>query len=753
MANEPRKPFLSPAPLPLPTPTSSKDKDKGGAALPLWSSASSTDKLAGMPLFRGANQKSGGLMGRLKSLKTKDVAFIGAGLAVLVMAPLAEYLISEGEDKAGQLQGGFASNSSPFNEGRDPSEIGIMGLARGGVPGDGSDVITPLNARDPSSLIMGGNGEQKEAPATASVEPKRDAPKDSVWDKVVSSAKSGATAATRKVSLPKPGGKLAGAINGLRSLSGGSTGASLKLAAPDSKGLFSSPKNESHLAATQPVPGYRGAGARVIAGGSGGNTSGRPGGGFGGPGGGVAGDVMSGGISGGGRGSGFSGGDGDPTKNPGGSSTKDAKTLGESLAFLRQKMEMEKAIDLKWAKKRYDELERKKMIEQTLVQTAQQAFMKVLDKLLEGKKDGAGGGGSGGGGSPPGGGAPGGKEPPAGSPAGTPSAGRGGLGAVRTVAKPASADGIKGQITAAESTHKDTDQSLGELGQNAGVLKSKAATLAASSDPRLQSLAKPLEAAASDLAAAEKTLREQIAEAKKPLENHKEIQKALETKVKGLKEAGTLGAAGSDLAMAEPAKLTDDGTTYTGKASGKDAGAKADEAKAKADAAKHDYKAADFPKDSKGSGELAANIEKRIAAVESALTLDANARVDPAIQASLAAAKAELAGILRQAAQNVRVADKNLQTAVDASKESATRANQVQQGYAAAQYAAGKAAEDLKKAAGKIDPLSDKWKGKVADHPEYKEEKTTLEGDIKTADGKVKDAVKDIQRSEKKITS
>ncbi|TBR19950.1 hypothetical protein EPO15_13815, partial [bacterium] len=147
MATDPKKPFN---PMPLPTPPGSQppsaSKDKGGAALPLWTSNSS-DKLVGMPLFRGAGQKSNSLLGRLKALKTKDMAFIGAGLAVLVMAPLAEYLISEGEDTDKALTQGFAQNGMQFPGVGDPSEPGIMGLARGGVPGDASDVITPLNAR------------------------------------------------------------------------------------------------------------------------------------------------------------------------------------------------------------------------------------------------------------------------------------------------------------------------------------------------------------------------------------------------------------------------------------------------------------------------------------------------------------------------------------------------------------------------------------------------------------------------------
>lgn len=469
MAEEkPKKPFAMPPipPLKGAPPAGSigavKKNEPGPAPapLPMWSSGS-PDKLAGLPMFRGAALKSNSVFGRLKNLKTKDVAFIGAGLAVLIMAPLAEYLVSESGDPASTLSPGFDQKGGVFANSADPAEMGLNQLARGGLLGENPDVITPANYRDPSSLIMAMGGE-KETPAAAP-EVKRDAPKDNVWDKVVSSAKSGASTAARKVGLPKPGGRLAGALNGLRSLSGGSTSAkSSNLSAPDSKGLFSSPRNENHLAGTQSVPGYRGAGSRSPAAGTGGGGGfdGRPGG-FGGPGGGSAGDVMGGGIAGGGKGAGQSGGDGDPSKSPSGSSTKDNKALGESLEFLRRKMEMEKALDLKWAKKKYDELERKKLIEQTLIQTAQQAFLKVLDKLLEGKKDGEKGGG--GGGSPGGGG--GGEKPPAGKPEAPPDAGLPG-GASARLGKPTppaqASDSTQGEASSRETGAAST-RMVGQL--------------------------------------------------------------------------------------------------------------------------------------------------------------------------------------------------------------------------------------------------------------------------------------------------
>jgi len=386
-------------------PSSGGGKKSGAAVVPTWGGpGAGADKLAGAPMFRGAGAMAGkkSLMGRLKGLKTKDMAFIAAGLGVLVMAPLAEYLISDSGDGAATMSEGFDRKGGFFAEPQDLYEAGVEGIAPGGLMGRDTDVITPLNVRDPSSLIMGPGGqEEKPAPSAVIDEPKRDAPKDDTdWKKIIDSAKSGVKAATKKVKLPRPNAKLAGALSGLKGLAGGgNTRASLSLAAPRTPGAQAPGSAGTSLSRTQAVPGFRGAGGRSLTGG-GGQTSG----GFGrasNPGGTTGQSASSyGGINGGGTGTGFGrpGGQGTPTKNPGGNSTKDNKTLGENLAFLRAKMNMEKAIDLKWAKKRYNELERKKMLEQMAAQTAQQAFMKILDRLLKGGEKGKDGGGSGGGG-------------------------------------------------------------------------------------------------------------------------------------------------------------------------------------------------------------------------------------------------------------------------------------------------------------------------------------------------------------------
>ncbi|TPW19682.1 MAG: hypothetical protein FD126_2444, partial [Elusimicrobia bacterium] len=75
---------------------------------------------------------------------------------------------------------------------------------------------------------------------------------------------------------------------------------------------------------------------------------------------------------------------GGETKNPGGNSQKDNKSLGESLAFLRQKMEMEKSLDLKWEKKKWNQFGRQKMLEESAIKLGFDMFGKFAEKAVIG---------------------------------------------------------------------------------------------------------------------------------------------------------------------------------------------------------------------------------------------------------------------------------------------------------------------------------------------------------------------------------
>jgi len=99
-------------------------------------------------------------------------------------------------------------------------------MSPGGLLGQGSDVITPLNVRDPSALIMGPGAAQKpsaviDAPAASS---KGDS---SAWKDALAAAQKGAATATRKASLPVPHPKLAAGLRGLGAIGGGSAARTL----------------------------------------------------------------------------------------------------------------------------------------------------------------------------------------------------------------------------------------------------------------------------------------------------------------------------------------------------------------------------------------------------------------------------------------------------------------------------------------------------------------------------------------------
>ena len=323
---------------------------------------SQNEKKGGAPALKIKGLQSGlSLIERLKQFKKKDLAFILAGLGVLFMAPLAEHFMMSPSDSAGDgtMKEGWNTpgrgGSSPFGAAASPYDQGLNGLAPGGTVGSGSDVITPLNVRDPSALVMG-PGATQQAPATASASPTTPPPpppakEDSKWNDAIAAGKAAASAATKKAALPVPKVPLsAGGLRGLGAVSGGS-GSSFSLAPISSNGLASGHVNQSNG-----LTGTNGSGFKGVARGpgSGGNTgrlealknaAANAGGDFNRAGSAAtaleaaANRDMSGS---GGGGAGEGGGKED--KATSGSQSKDSKSPGESLEFLRQKMQMEKDI-------------------------------------------------------------------------------------------------------------------------------------------------------------------------------------------------------------------------------------------------------------------------------------------------------------------------------------------------------------------------------------------------------------------------
>ena len=308
------------------------------------------------------------LFDRLKQFKKKDLAFILAGLGTLFMAPLAEHFMMSPESGEGQLSQGWggkgAGGKGMFDgSGASPYEPGTTGLAPGSAVGGGSDIITPLNVRDPSALVMGPGATQQ--PPTQSVMPATPPPtavatkSDDYKDALAASARGvGAAAHAAKALLPIPKIALAGSggLRGLGVVSGGTSAVAGN--APSSGGLVS-----GRAANNGSMPGVRGGGniksvsRSSTGGGTGGDAALK-----------AAGDAAAGmfnkgsanqGLNdaantaipagGGALGGNGAGAPGATDKATGGDQNKDGKNVGESLAFLKQKAIQEAQIAL-WAK-------------------------------------------------------------------------------------------------------------------------------------------------------------------------------------------------------------------------------------------------------------------------------------------------------------------------------------------------------------------------------------------------------------------
>ena len=111
------------------------------------------DKKAGAPVIPGAaspfkktsafgkspmfSRAAGSIFDRLKNLSRKDMAFVGIGLSVLVMAPVAEYMMSQPAE-TNMLTG----DEFKGKRGEGPNDLGMGGLSTGSSDGSG-EVITP----------------------------------------------------------------------------------------------------------------------------------------------------------------------------------------------------------------------------------------------------------------------------------------------------------------------------------------------------------------------------------------------------------------------------------------------------------------------------------------------------------------------------------------------------------------------------------------------------------------------------------
>ena len=308
------------------------------------------------------------LFDRMKQFKKKDLAFILAGLGTLFLAPLAEHFMMSPESGEGRLQQGWkgsAGGRGIFDgSGGSPYEPGTTGLAPGGAIGGGSDIITPLNVRDPSALVMGPGATQQ--PPTNSAMPGTPPPtapgrSDSDLKDALSASARGVGAAAKKALLPIPKVALGGSgLRGLGAVGGGGSSAS---AGPiSSSGLVSGKAagGGGGLNNVRSMPGFKGVARGQSSGDTGGMDALKK----------AAGDAASAfnrgsanaGLNeaantaipsggGGGFGGNGAGGMGSTDKPSGGNQGKDAKSVGESLAFLKQKA-MQEAEIARWAKEK-----------------------------------------------------------------------------------------------------------------------------------------------------------------------------------------------------------------------------------------------------------------------------------------------------------------------------------------------------------------------------------------------------------------
>ncbi|PKM98804.1 MAG: hypothetical protein CVU79_00730 [Elusimicrobia bacterium HGW-Elusimicrobia-3] len=361
------------------------NEDEKKADIPVIPGAASpfrkTSAFGKAPMFSRA---AGSFVDRLKNLSRRDMAFVGIGLSVLVMAPVAEYMISQPSQDNVLKGNDFAQRHGDAG----PFEPGIHGLSQGSADGSG-EVITPLTSRDPASLILGSQSSQPVLPPAVT------APPSSSWrDAVTDSGRAAFSAATKSVGAPTVIPKMSASLRGFTSFGGdgssrtsGTLGggkiiddaksASSKaakrsmigpVAMAGYKGVASGTPNSASKGAFEKLRGAADKSASNFSGGSAMSSLDK-----------AAADAVQIGAGTGGAG-GL--GEGEKTK---GSNNYDNKykheRSGESLAEMAAKERQKKALEWEFFKK-YE-------IKKTIVKAVVEAFSTTLGKFLTGQMEGA----------------------------------------------------------------------------------------------------------------------------------------------------------------------------------------------------------------------------------------------------------------------------------------------------------------------------------------------------------------------------
>ncbi len=338
---------------PKPTTQNKKEEKRSGEPIPTLKDTTQTLR---NPAFKVKDLSARTLVDRFKQFRKKDLAFVLAGLGVLFTAPMAErYLMSptHGSSDVFKEGWGFRPGQGGLGAGGSPFDTGENGFATGNQVGENGDIITPANFRDPASLILGPEAEAQ-PPATTSEAPSSGSGSGSNWKNALAEAGGNAAkSALGRAGLPMPPLTLSkNMLSGIGGLSpqGGSEHYSLP---PIGGGhVPNSPNVSNSLGAVKANPNLKGVGPWSERGNGTGSI-----------------EALK--TAGGNAASSFSNPSAAkglqnaaavqmPTANPnhfgsvgadkgmGNNSVKMSKNLGESLAFMAAKMNMQKAIDLQW---------------------------------------------------------------------------------------------------------------------------------------------------------------------------------------------------------------------------------------------------------------------------------------------------------------------------------------------------------------------------------------------------------------------
>ncbi len=157
------------------------------------------------------SRAAGGIMERLKGLSRRDLGLVALGISALVMAPVAEFMMSR-PPMDNSLTAGFGTRDA--SAAASLYEPGIHGLSQGSPDGSG-EVIVPLSARDPLSLILGAS---KPAPPSM---PSSLPPSGGFRDAVRDSGREAFAAAVKSAGAPTVIPKMQTALRGMSSFFGG----------------------------------------------------------------------------------------------------------------------------------------------------------------------------------------------------------------------------------------------------------------------------------------------------------------------------------------------------------------------------------------------------------------------------------------------------------------------------------------------------------------------------------------------------